>query len=258
MIIPRLKGGLGNQMFSIAACASKAKDLETDFAINYEHFPHAGGQGRSPKHFKNNFYKKISETNYIPSLIYHEPDWSYSPLPDHTDMIADGYFQSGKHFKHNSDYIKDLFHFSDDIKNKINKAINNKKTLGVHIRLGDYIQPGYITTHYICTRNYYIEALKQFNLNDYSVIVITDNIEDYNKYIALDNVILSNSKSELEDLYLLSQCDSVVMSNSSFSWWGVFLGKTKKQVCTPDRWFGIDGPKNYQDIYEPEWIKIKT
>jgi hypothetical protein len=132
------------------------------------------------------------------------------------------------------------------------------KKLGIHIRLGDYLLPGYMSTHYICNRDYYINALSNFDLSEYAPIVVTDNVNDYNKYMALDNVFISNSKSELEDLYLLSQCDAIIMSNSSFSCWGVYLGKEKERVYTPDRWFNVDGPKNYQDIYESDWIKINT
>jgi len=249
MIIPRLKGGLGNQMFSIAAGYSKSIDNNTEFAINYNYFPHAGGQGRPPKEFKETLYKNIKETDYMPSYTFHEFDWSYSPIPDRQDMVVDGYFQSSKHFKKNIKEIKNLFYFPEDIKNKVDKALGKipTKKLGIHIRLGDYLQPGYITTHYICTRNYYIESLKYFDLSDITPIVITDNINDYNKYIALDDVVVSNSKSEIEDLYLLSQCDAVIMSNSSFSCWGVLLGKEKEKVLAPDRWFGVEGPKNYED-----------
>jgi hypothetical protein len=258
MIVPRLKGGLGNQMFTIAAGASKALDLQTEFGINYNLFPHAGGQGKPPTHFKDTFYSKIKPTDAAPHYIFNEKDWSYSPIPDISDMIIDGYFQSGKHFANNKEYVKELFCFPENIKEKIDTALKriSTKKIGIHIRLGDYLMPGYITTHYICNRDYYVNALKEFDLSEYTSIVVTDNIADYNKYIALDNVIIGNGKTELEDLYLLSQCDAIIMSNSSFSWWGVFLGKEKEKICTPSRWFGQDGPQNYQDIYEKNWIKI--
>ena len=173
-------------------------------------------------------------------------------------MIVDGYFQSSKHFVHNKEAIKKLFNFSEETKTKINSAFAKipSKKLGIHVRLGDYLQPGYITTHFTCDRNYYINALKEFNFSEYTPIVVTDNLEDYRKYIALDNVVIGNGKSELEDMYLLSQCDAVIMSNSSFSCWGVYLGKEKEKVYAPNKWFGIDGPKNYEDIYEKNWIRI--
>lgn len=259
MIIPLLKGGLGNQMFTIAAGYSKSLDLNTEFCINYEFFPHYKGQGRNPKDLKDSFYSKIKETTYVPTNRFNEKDWSYAPIPDIDDMIVDGYFQSSKHFANNRDKIKQLFVFPDNIKTKIDKTLNNinKKKLGIHVRLGDYLQPGYFTTHFVCDRNYYINALKQFNLEEYTILVCSDSFNDYKKYINLENAIYVNSKSELEDMYLLSQCDSIILSNSSFSFWSYFLGKEKEKTCAPNKWFGVDGPKNYQDIYENDWIKIE-
>jgi hypothetical protein len=61
--------------------------------------------------------------------------------------------------------------------------------------------------------------------------------------------------NELEDLYLLSQMDAIIICNSSFSWWASYLGK-QKQVIAPKRWFGIKGPQDYQDIYNKNWIVL--
>lgn len=257
MIVPRLKGGLANQLFSIAAGYSKSIDLKTNFAINYN-LPHAGGQGKPPIFYKDTLYQKIESTNEVPTTTFNEPSWSYSPIPNNPDMLIDGYFQSGKHFSSNKEHVKNLFTFPDEIKQKIDKALAklSKPITGIHVRLGDYLLPGYVTTHLTCQREYFLNALKKID-NNSTLIVTTDDIESYNRYISLPNAIISNSKSEIEDLYLLSQCDNIIMSNSSFSWWGVFLGKQKNVVCTPDKWFGKDGPPNYQDIYEDSWIKIK-
>jgi hypothetical protein len=49
------------------------------------------------------------------------------------------------------------------------------------------------------------------------------------------------------------------MSNSSFSWWGAFLNQNpNKIIYTPSIWFGENGEKDYNDIYENDWIKIIT
>ena len=49
-------------------------------------------------------------------------------------------------------------------------------------------------------------------------------------------------------MYLLSQCNSSIVSNGSFAWWGSFLGKEKAKVIAPEVWFGPDGYQDHQDI----------
>jgi hypothetical protein len=257
MITARLKGGLGNQMFQIAAGISKANDLKTEFFINYN-IAHYGQQGKKPNTYRDNFYKKINQKEYLHDFIYGEPYYAFSPLPDKQDMIIDGYFQTEKYFKHNKNLIKESFYFSEDIKNKINKRIKtiNQKILGIHLRAGDFLSPGNFSSHFICNKKYYSDALEYFNLNDYFIIVCTDSPADLFKFFPKEDIAFSNSNNELEDLYLLSQCDSLILTNSSFGWWGAYLGKDKNDVCVPSKWFAKDGPQDYNDIYIEKWKKI--
>jgi hypothetical protein len=55
----------------------------------------------------------------------------------------------------------------------------------------------------------------------------------------------------------MTLCDYHVIANSSFSWWGAWLGESKK-VIAPSQWFGEshDMPKNWSDIYCKDWIII--
>ena len=48
------------------------------------------------------------------------------------------------------------------------------------------------------------------------------------------------------------------MSNSSFSWWGSWLGKTKRKIISPDCWFGPKIQKDYEDRFNKNWIKISA
>ena len=115
---------------------------------------------------------------------------------------------------------------------------------------------------YFQPEDYYERALKKFSMEkmagDSIFILCTDDIQSVNAEFNLDKLgfIWSNAKSELEDLYIMSQCDSVIMSNSSFAWWGAYLGKRKEKVIAPGIWFGPDGPQDYHDIYLKWWEKI--
>ncbi len=84
-----------------------------------------------------------------------------------------------------------------------------------------------------------VDAVRD-NLN-YEESTIVEGLEDY------------------EELWSISFCQNNIMSNSSFSWWGSYLNKNNnKKVFVPSIWFGPNGEKNYQDIYEKEWIKINV
>jgi hypothetical protein len=254
VLVPELKGGLGNQMFTIAATYAKSLKMNCLFGINYS-LPHYAMQGQSPKNYKESLYSRLPETDYVPKMSYKEPGWSYSPLPDSTDMLVCGYLQSEKHFLAYKDDIKNIFCFSNQIKEKINQKINNfsKKIIGIHIRLGDYLKPDCRSIHLLCTVEYYKTALKQFDTNNYDVVIFTDDPDNCKKFEQeLNGTILVNN-TDVEDLYFLTQCDAVIMSNSSFSWWGAYLGKHKEKIFAPSRWFSPGGPINYQDIYLNNW-----
>ena len=54
------------------------------------------------------------------------------------------------------------------------------------------------------------------------------------------------------DMYLMSQCDNGIIANSSFSYWGAYLGKKKNSVIYPQKWWNMDGGN--PDIFMDEWF----
>jgi predicted transcriptional regulator len=63
--------------------------------------------------------------------------------------------------------------------------------------------------------------------------------------------------NEIESLYLMTQCDHFILSPSTFSWWGAYLGeKQNSKVYSPDWWF--DDGRDYGDLNLPHWNIAKT
>ncbi len=55
-------------------------------------------------------------------------------------------------------------------------------------------------------------------------------------------------------MQLMSQCTDNIMANSSFSWWGAWLGDSAdKKVIAPSLWFGPAKPFNTDDLYCKGW-----
>jgi hypothetical protein len=66
-----------------------------------------------------------------------------------------------------------------------------------------------------------------------------------------------NDEGDVGTLVLLQQFHTFVLANSTFSWWAAWLAEgPNKTVFAPARWFGPAATQRYEDIYEPDWIRI--
>ena len=262
MITNVLCGGLGNQLFQIAAGFAHSMRMKTDYAINYNFSLNKKfvGQGKSPEKYKDNFFSKIPETDKEQKsfLPYIQPDFRYKQIPVSDNLILHGYFQSEKFFENFHNEIEQLFFFSPELKNKINKkmAFSTKKKVGVHIRRGDYKLEKNKDFHPLIDVNYYFKAMNFFSTDCVDFIIFSDDFETVNYEFDISNFKNLNNTDEIEDLYSLSQCDAVIMSNSSFAWWGAWLGKDKYKVISPSIWFNSSSPYIATDLYKDEWIRI--
>lgn len=272
MITARLKGGLGNQMFQIAAAYGHAKDCDQDFAIDYN-ITHHSGQGHPHVKYKDNLYKNIPQKSFKGSdfVIYNEPTFKYKKIQDTgKDTIIDGYFQSELYFKKYRNDIADLFSFPEDIVSQVNDKITKIKDsfkvdqlVCVHVRRGEYLKLPNI--HPVQSPTYYKIAMNKFDKDKTGFVVISDDMRWCQDNLNGDNVAFCNTGYdyfiepktekllELFDLYIAAQCDHNIIPNSSFGWWGAWLNENDNTVYAPATWFGPEGPQDYENIYCDDW-----
>ena len=258
MISCKLQGGLGNQMFQIAATYALALRNNDTCGFNFSscYTPLQGHQ--STKYEKNIFKNVVKIEKFIPSKSYTEPKFSYTEIPYSSNILLNGYFQSELYFYDFKDEIINLFHFSDDDVNQVKEFIktinkNNLPVTIIHIRRGDYLLLS--DFHSVCPKEYYLNSIDILSNNCY--IFISDDIKWVKEQFVGDNFFYFESNNEILDLTLMTISDNVVISNSTFSWWGAYLNRNKnKTILAPKNWFGKKGPTDTHTLIPEKWIKI--
>jgi hypothetical protein len=261
-VTTRFIGRLGNSMFQLAACIGYAKKYGYAWAAP------ADARESSVHQVFPNLPKTSNSPNAFPKRTGYDPEWfDYRDLPNvGPDVMLTGYWQSWKYFDHCKDEVKKVFQLD----------INPIDAISIHVRRGDYVT--YANSFPPITKDYVREADNAIYDRDksspYKYIMFSDDIEwckkefrDWHDYVDIE---YSEGRTEREDLSLMASCKHHIIANSSFSWWGAYLGHNPdKIVVTPheESWYGPDNgvTKWYRennkpllpDLLPPEWIRIK-
>lgn len=245
MITSYIQGGLGNQLFQIAAGLSLAKNINVDFKLvrGQHNLPQ---QGTRIDNYYSNIFKNIKLCDELPKNLipYHENFFNYSELPRIDNIALVGYFQSEKYFNYNSHYIRDIFDFP--------YLETREGYVSVHFRQGDYRKnPAF---HHIQNVDYFHKAIE--TVGHYKKLLIFSDSE-IPKEFNFKNMEIIKSSNDLEDMSIMSSCEHNIISNSTFSWWAAWFNKNvNKKIVAPKIWFGPEGPKNWNDIYCENWCVI--
>jgi hypothetical protein len=264
-IIPHKKvfvhifGGLGNQLFQIATGLSYA--LHNNFNLQL-----IIDNGNQRGYYWDSFlinYKSLITSTIEDAHKYNEPCFSYKPLPDSDrNLHLNGYFQSANYFPNIRNFFKGSLQFDENyeeyIKLKYGAHIFDSTIVLVHSRQGDYRRsPEMIRFHNPVEPDYFIKAkaLVEEKIHDPFYVLISDDDEYWSRTTIFEKSVVFKEDT-LVTLYLMSRLKNFIMSNSTFSWWGVYLAINVKNVWAPSAWFGPAGPKEYETIFEPSWVRI--
>ncbi|MGK7921625.1 MAG: FkbM family methyltransferase, partial [Trichodesmium sp.] len=155
-----------------------------------------------------------------------------------------GYFQyNTKFYAPHKEYFRALFKPVAQIENRIQKAINRlhlkgKTIIGIHLHRGDYGY-GYF---FIAPCEWYKEWLKGLwgTLEEPVLFIASDELEtvidDFAEYNPVTSQQLGLDFPQAQfypDFYILSQCDIVGISNSSFSFAACMLNEKGKLFFRP-------------------------
>lgn len=290
MIITRITGGLGNQMFHYAIGKAIAKKRADELKLDISFYPKQTLRRYELNQF--NIEENIASDDEVIKLAGNENIWfkikrklRFNPKRPKSyfeekeiakfheevfeyeeDIYLDGYWQNEEYFKDIRDEILKDFTLKGDISNEAKKDleyIKNSQSVSLHVRRGDYVQNTHTNSvHGTCDLEYYKKAIKH----------IVQNIEKPNFYIFSDDiawckenfgflenkVFVDDTKSAFDDLELMKNCKHNIIANSSFSWWGAWLNQNEEKiVIAPKRWFADDEmQKQSKDLVCESWVRV--
>lgn len=117
------------------------------------------------------------------------------------------------------------------------KLTSNEKFVGVHIRRGDYTKFAHVYGE--ISEQWYLDGLESILEDDQRVLIFSDSTDVVERLTleygegrveALGPEQISNPA---EVLVLLASCSSLVLSNSTLSWWALALGESFNKVIYP-------------------------
>jgi len=121
------------------------------------------------------------------------------------------------------------------------EIIDSTNSVCVSIRRGDFLNPKYSNTFYICDETYIKKAIEKAQqlINDPVFIFFSDDIEWVKSHIKISfpSYYESGQDPIWEKMRLMYSCKHFIISNSTFSWWAQYLSRnTSKIVISPDHW----------------------
>jgi hypothetical protein len=258
-------GRLGNQLF-IYALLYKLKTQGKEVIIPFKNYNWKQDGCLDQYHQKWIPYKyvlddyfnlSIKPSDVIPDKIWEESKQGFHPEVFNLDNVSlKGYFQSWKYFDDIRKQLKQELSFKDNIKQKIDlifKSYSDKPTVCIHIRLGDTLAQPWM---HKLSPEYIQKCFNYLPIDDFNFIIISDNFEYCKDWFPQDeNVYFAEGLNEAETLYLMSLCDHFIMSGSTFSWWGAYLGQKEHSIVLfPNHFDNTDRELN--KFYHPTWKLI--
>ena len=277
MIITELTGGLGNQMFQYAAGLQLAKKLNSRLYLRTNYLEkndklrnlHLDKFTIDAK-IINEFAYRLIRSRYLRmmnrlvpiNLHFEEIIDDVENGRDLTNVYGNAYLFGywglyvnyknilplmRKHLKLKKKYHSKIF------KDAIN-FIKNKSCVAVHIRRTDYLNETNKLIFKSLPHEYYEKSLAYIKnkINDIQLLIFTDDIKWVKQNFQLNipiNYASDFHLSDYEEFELMRNCTSIIIANSTFSWWASALNYNEKcNRIQPRIWYNNESLQQLYDM----------
>jgi len=260
-----LRSGLGNQLFQFSFGYSLANGFNKELVLCPSYFDSSWKfllkklLGREARTFRLPLLVsrpfKVMPPNYWKELlngsasvqIMDETKVDASTVrkicAEPNDVYLRGYWQDEKYFSTYRDDLTEIFQPKFDLSETYKATLNTLKSnvVGLHVRRGDFLTNKAFGA---CTIDYYLAAIRevQNTISDPAFLVFTNNKAwvktNFPESISYKIYPSDNVNSDVEEMFLMSKMKSLIISNSTFSWWSAYLNRVPDNlIICPQRWY---------------------
>jgi hypothetical protein len=261
------KGGLGNQLFQVAAAIVYQEEKGKTVLIPKEHYNHHNTQKqeyadiffrRFPHRidiaFDDNAVNYFLQTNFTKHSTNPGFD-AWTPEDSSGNILLHGYFQYYPPIERHESLIREIY--LEGCRNLLPNYQPSKDLVGIHIRRGDYLKHPHSETMPSPPLSYYEKALEYFS-KDTMFCIFSDDLEwcrQQKIFQDLPKKVFIDEPDECTCLAVMTMCHGgFICANSTFSWWGAFLGahSSRQPVFVPAVWYKGET----LDLFPKEWIHL--
>lgn len=280
MIITKIIGGLGNQMFQYAIAKAIAIHNNDEFKLDisaYKNYKLHNGyrlnlfnieenmasidELHEYRGYNNKLCKILNKIGlYKKDSLYKEKERTIfdKNVFSLQNAYLDGYWQNEKYFIGIRDIILEDFKTKKELTKRAKEylyKIENTQSISLHVRRGDYLKHpeiGVLSLEYYKNAvNYILTEVK----NPIFYVFSNDLQWCLENFSFIENKVFVENTTEIDDITLMTKCKHNIVANSSFSWWGAWLNQNKnKMVIAPKKWMAKN-PNNYKWIPK-SWVEL--
>jgi len=292
VIIVRIMGGLGNQMFQYAFGRRLADGLGVPLRLDITPFRvrdkrryelcdlRIEGAFASDREIARARLGRFARVRgpagrVFPSLapgpgrLVRERGFPFDPsmLGLRDGAYLEGYWQSERYFDTVADRLRADFVPRTPLRGRaaeMAEGMRHGDSVSLHVRRGDYVsEPSVSAVHLVCDEAYYVRCLEylarrlvapRFYVFSDEPAWARDNLR-----IPFPTTVVADcyDTTNIQDMWLMTHCRHHVIANSSFSWWGAWLdSRPSKVVLMPRRWFRDREPEYSADIRPKGWVAL--
>ncbi len=284
MVVTKLQGGLGNQLFQYVAGLVVARRLGTDVVVEPTYYNVV--QNRHYVLDKLGFFPDVRTYPFLfPlnftqtqrqwfSLVSNKHLYGFDYIREENQFTVDqalykasdnvfllGFWQHKQYVEEVADLLRESFsrhvHFSGKVE-LISQMIHKNKSVGMHIRRTDYVTSSSFEP---CPPSYYHQAISDIKrqVSHPRFFIFSDDVDWVKHNISLpeDTVYVSDyGFDDWQEFILLSLCKHIVIANSTFSWWAAWFHDTKNRVVIMPKYWSSSSPKAISALSYSHWDKI--